>query len=230
MSLYDCNLCTFLSSEHPPPTHCYHTCISLEIMSSLLSGVEYLHSRHIIHRDLKPANIFLSLSTDVVPPAGSVPLHGCRECPDCKFLHITPRIGDFGLVAVLANNNAAGTAGTSSANPLTTHTTTTKPVGTEFYRPPIGGLAASEKLDVFALGVITFELLRRFDTRMERIDTLSKLRQGELPEGFGDEMGLLMGREVERLLIGMLREDEEVRFGCAATRKGIEDIVSSLKK
>jgi len=27
-----------------------------------------------------------------------------------------------------------------------------------------------------------------------------------------------------------LREDEDVRFGCAAVRKGIEDIVSALKK
>lgn len=72
-------------------------------------------------------------------------------------------------------------------------------------------------------------MLRRFDTRMERIDTLTKLKQGEFPEGFGDEMDLLMGRDVERLLIGMLREDEDIRFGCAAVRRGIEGIVGALK-
>ncbi|PVI08557.1 kinase-like protein [Periconia macrospinosa] len=228
MSLYDSNLCTFLSSEDPPPTHCYHTCISLELVDSILSGVDYLHARGIVHRDLKPANIFLSLSADRIPPAGSVPLHTCRQCPGREFLYVTPRIGDFGLVAALSDNNATSTATATSSAAATI--ATKKPVGTEFYRPPTGGLTVNEKLDVYSLGVVTFELLRRFETRMERIDALSKLRHGELPEGFGDEMGLLMGREVERLLIGMLREDEDVRFGCAAVRKGIEDIVSALKK
>ncbi|CAI6247400.1 unnamed protein product [Periconia digitata] len=222
MSLYDSNLCTFLSLEPPAPTHCYHTCISLELVNSILAGVEYLHARGIVHRDLKPANIFLSLSTDRVPPAGSVALHGCRQCSGKDYLLVTPRIGDFGLVTALADNNATTAATATTAG--------IKPVGTEFYRPPAGGMRASEKLDVFSLGVVTFEMLRHFDTRMERIDALSKLRLGELPEGFGDEMGLLMGREVERLLIGMLREDEDVRFGCAAVRHGIEEIISALKK
>jgi translation initiation factor 2-alpha kinase 3 len=44
-----------------------------------------------------------------------------------------------------------------------------------------------EKIDVFALGVLLFELLWRFDTKAERFVVLNALtRSGTLPAGFTD--------------------------------------------
>jgi translation initiation factor 2-alpha kinase 3 len=202
MSLYDSNLAAFLSNEQAPPNHCFHPCISLELLDNIVSGVHYLHSRGVVHRDLKPANVFLSLSTDRYPPAGSVNLSSCHTCPVRECLHITPRIGDFGLVAAVGDSCA-------------------KPVGTEFYRPPNGG-KTSEKLDVFALGVVAFELLQHFGTRMERIDALTKLRRGELSGNLEENVQALVG--------GMVAMDEEERLGCEAVRAETEKIVAGMKR
>ncbi|KAF1956076.1 kinase-like protein [Byssothecium circinans] len=210
MSLYEGNLSSFLSSEKLGPTHCFHTCISLELLNSIIDGVEYLHSEGVVHRDLKPANVFLSLASSRRQPVSSVDLSTCRHCPSRECLYVTPRIGDFGLVAVLGDSAAS------------------KPVGTEFYRPPSGGMV-SEKLDVYALGVVAFELLQSFGTRMERIEALTNLRRGELPEGFGEIIGGYLGRKVEGLLVGMLRDDEEMRWGCEQVKSEVEKIVSGYK-
>ncbi|KAF2691102.1 kinase-like protein [Lentithecium fluviatile CBS 122367] len=212
MSLYDTNLALFLSETHSPPSHCFHPCISLELLASIISGVQYLHSRSVVHRDLKPANIFLSLSNDRLPPAGSVNLSSCHPCPARECLHLTPRIGDFGLVAALGESCLTESA---------------KPVGTEFYRPPAGG-RISEKLDVFALGVVAFEMLQRFGTRMERVDALTRLRRGEFPADFATHIGVA-GERVQGLLGGMVGGSEEESWGCEQVKKEIEGIVRELR-
>jgi eukaryotic translation initiation factor 2-alpha kinase 3 len=85
-----------------------------------------------------------------------------------------------------------------------------KVVGTEFYRPPhpsiltpstsyedtegnafvkpmTSAMMVDEKIDVFALGVLLFELLWRFETKSERFVVLTTLtRVGVLPAGFCD--------------------------------------------
>ncbi|KAI5278954.1 hypothetical protein KEM54_004407, partial [Ascosphaera aggregata] len=156
----------------------------------ILDGVEYLHSIGMVHRDLKPANIFLSHSTVNAP----------IRCPQCigkskdGFLtYNTPRIGDFGLVAEITRKHETPTSSTE-ASENSNKRRQQRPVGTEFYRPPLvptsaranspysaeGGTSSSssmvdESLDVYALGVILFELLYKFDTRMERMFVLSSL-------------------------------------------------------
>ena len=166
MSLYDTNLAAFLAPDMVYDSgsafnvansdqlgHCFHPCISLELLQKIQEGVEYLHSQGVVHRDLKPANIFLSISDSQIVPAGSVDLATCDPClhsPDHPALHVNPRIGDFGLVATLSDNSESSTLGR-------------KPVGTELYRPNTLS-TISTKLDIFSLGVIAFELLYRFNT------------------------------------------------------------------
>ncbi|KAJ4296730.1 hypothetical protein N0V90_006778 [Kalmusia sp. IMI 367209] len=208
MSLYSTNLAAFLSTEQEHPTHCFHPCISLELLNEVIKGVEYLHDRGVVHRDLKPANIFLSLSDDRRPPAGSVDLSSCCSCSGRKCVHVTPKIGDFGLVAALGD-------------------ATTKPVGTEFYRPTIVS-KISEKLDVFALGVVAFEMLHRFGTRMERVEALTKLRRGEFVEGFAAGCGD-MEEELKGMIKGMMAVEDE-KWSCEEVRKVIIQIVNGLKE
>ncbi|KKZ67616.1 hypothetical protein EMCG_06676 [[Emmonsia] crescens] len=208
MSLHPLSLAKYLiakpdTPDHRSPQHCYHLVPSLKIILGILAGVEYLHATGIVHRDLKPANIFLS-------PAG---MQDNPVCPTCekagaeRTWYTAPRIGDFGLVAEISQCREEAAGLFDSMYNATG--TPARPVGTEFYRPPIvtsfqrssrhrthheinddgdghsdGELAhrkirntlnIDESLDIFALGVILFELLYKFETRMERQMTLCDL-------------------------------------------------------
>ena len=194
MSLHPMNLATYLSprSSSPSPSalqdsvnvrHCFHLQPSLSIFLGILAGVQYLHSRGIIHRDIKPANIFLS--EDCVPRPGFGDAR-CVQCPDRRARYLNTRIGDFGLVGNIAEDPEESTSASARI------------VGTELYRPPPRHLAdnnngkansnvskVDEKLDVFALGVLLFELLYPLETRTERSIVLNALtRSSTLPDDF----------------------------------------------
>ena len=222
MSLYESNLAAFLAparssfSSKPELTHCFHPCVSLELLGSILSGVEYLHAQGVVHRDLKPANVFLSLTTGRRPPYGSVNLSTCKSCPKRDCVHVVPRIGDFGLVAAVDEECTTGRTNV-----------VTKPVGTELYRPETSS-GVSEKLDVFALGVIAMEMLCNFGTRMERNDTLSRLKKGEFPDGFSEKLGP-HGDKIQQLIGAMVLADEKQRMGCEEARTEIAALVETLK-
>lgn len=222
MSLYESNLAAFLSPERisfsskPELSHCFHPCVSLELLSNILSGVEYLHSQGVVHRDLKPANIFLALTTGRRSPYGSVDLSTCKPCPDRECVYVVPRIGDFGLVAALDEKCATGGVGA-----------TMKPVGTEFYRPETS-TRNSDKLDVFALGIIAVEMLYKFGTRMERSDALSRLKKGEFPGEFAEMVGP-HGDKIQLLIGAMVLADEEARMDCDEARSEITSLVEALK-
>lgn len=188
MSLHPIPLSSFLSQPQPddniPRRHCYHLIPALKLILNIIAGVDYLHSKGIIHRDLKPANIFLS----------SVEDRNFKECLSClensgtcsKFSH--PRIGDFGLVADISHLNYSSPDSPVDANTIPK---LNRVVGTEFYCPPFfsNGLShadaveqfnysVDESLDVYALGVIFFELVYRITTKMERQMVLNALTRG----------------------------------------------------
>lgn len=86
-------------------------------------------------------------------------MKSCAHCPSTtapegSAVYVNPRIGDLGLVAALDDGVGATSDCPGAA---------TGPVGTEFYRP-FGKCLDLKKLDVFSLGVVLFELVRRFST------------------------------------------------------------------
>lgn len=181
----------------PPLNHCFHLEPSICFLLAVLDGLDYLHNEGIIHRDIKPANIFLGLSSTARPTPGSVDLMSCTDCQTHERLNpirLEVRIGDFGLVSVV--NPDADAAQASEA------------AGTVIYRPP--GLAAQRphpSLDIYALGIVAFELLWKFNTRMERFHTLQQLKQGEFPAGFEQAFAGNTGRAMKGCIRSMLAQD-----------------------
>ena len=137
-------------------------------LRQILEGLSHIHGQGITHRDLKPSNIFLDAQGRL-------------------------RIGDFGLATFASG--VMGDAGTVQPPPaegagssaLAVDSDLSGMVGTYLYTAPEAarGLPVSSKVDLFSVGIIAFELLRRFSTGMQRVAELSDLRtQQKLPDGF----------------------------------------------
>src|SRR5262249_29486601 len=113
------------------------------LVAQLARAVDYIHQRGVVHRDLKPANILLTLNCE--PPAnGEAALAGGSRLDEAVL-----KITDFG-VAKLLDQTGAPTA------PL-------QWLGTPEYMAPEqtagGGRAVGPAVDVYALGVLLYEML-----------------------------------------------------------------------
>jgi tetratricopeptide (TPR) repeat protein len=111
--------------------HRLSTSERLELFTQLCEGVQHAHQKGIIHRDLKPSNVLVTIQD---------------ERP-------VPRIIDFGVAKAISQH-------------LTERTLFTELgvlVGTPEYMSPeqaeMGGLDIDTRTDIYALGVILYELL-----------------------------------------------------------------------
>ncbi|KAL0910004.1 hypothetical protein M5K25_020925 [Dendrobium thyrsiflorum] len=130
------------------------------LFRQIVEGLAHIHSQGIIHRDLTPSNIFFDARNEI-------------------------KIGDFGLAKFLNleqldhdqyfpnETNGVSMDGTGQ-------------VGTYFYTAPEieqRWPQINEKVDMYSLGVVFFELWHPFATVMERHIILSDLKQkGVLPD------------------------------------------------
>ncbi|KAF7512974.1 hypothetical protein GJ744_011240 [Endocarpon pusillum] len=250
MSLHPLSLSTYLAhsetSSYPSPRHCFHLKPSLHLIRAILSGVENLHSQGIIHRDIKPGNIFLSEHNECDQRPGCVEV-SCTDCEQSKTKrYLNPRLGDFGLVADISR--------LSDEESVPTSKHTSKAVGTELYRPPpIAGHqdyshAIDEKIDVFALGILLFELLWRMNTKMERHMLLTDLaKKATLPPHFAKKIDPrdkpyriknqvhdraefdTVGDCVEDCIRNMVATSPAERWGCARVRERLDDLIGAME-
>ena len=127
----------------------------------ILEGLAHIHSHGIIHRDLKPENVFIDMANN-------------------------PKIGDFGL-ATTGQAGAKQMLSDSTAGP---NGDMTMSVGTALYVAPelqsSGAGNYTEKVDMYSLGIIFFEMCHTLATAMERVQVLMQLRKKEhgLPPTF----------------------------------------------
>jgi serine/threonine-protein kinase len=106
---------------------------ALALLAPVLAAVAHAHALGAVHRDLKPANILLART-----PVGWV-----------------PKVADFGIGKILDDTTGDGTgrAGATRAGMA---------MGTPGYMPPEqvrDSSTVDQRADVFALGVILYELL-----------------------------------------------------------------------
>ncbi|KAF9429846.1 hypothetical protein BGZ94_009242 [Podila epigama] len=173
------------------------------LFRQILEGLVHIHSQGMIHRDLKPVNIFLDANGDV-------------------------KIGDFGLAT--SNTQALGDLRTQSQ--LVTETiimsrsasfdnrthddglSLTTGVGTVFYVSPevlhgsTTGSRYNQKVDMYSLGIIFFEMCYPLATGMERAMTLRNLQQPEIifPKEFPMEKMAAQAQVIRALLNHNLKE------------------------
>ena len=124
----------------------------LELFAHVCDGVQHAHQKGIIHRDLKPSNILVTVLDD----------------------RPVPKIIDFGVAKAISQ-------------PLTEHTLYTSLggfVGTPEYMSPeqaeAGGVDIDTRTDVYALGVILYELLTGvlpFDRQTLKDKSIDEIRR-----------------------------------------------------
>lgn len=176
------------NNRHRDHTQC------LTIFKQVTDAVAFIHGNNLIHRDLKPSNVFISFEGEV-------------------------RVGDFGLVTHSKDGNKLldvsftplrrqSTLAMTTSSRGVTGLTHTQQVGTQLYMAPeqMTSKRYSDKVDIFALGLILFELSHAFDTQMERIKLLNEARYGKFPSNFTDNFP----HEAE-LVEAMLHIDEHRR-------------------
>ena len=145
------------------------------LFRQVLEGLVHIHSHGIIHRDLKPENIFIDVANN-------------------------PRIGDFGLAT-----SGQRFIDIQQEQP-SLNDDMTRDVGTTLYVAPElrgkGSTSYTDKIDMYSLGIILFEMCYVLETAMERGQVLSAIREKEhrLPEVFQTSEKVLQGDIISSLI------------------------------
>ena len=142
----------------------------INIFCQVVNAVKYIHEKGLIHRDLKPSNVLFSLDNTI-------------------------KVGDFGLVTHVGHLTHERFS--CDNDPNRQHT---KQVGTTLYMAPeqMEG-AYTEKVDIYALGLIFYELLYLFETQMEKVRHFSDARKFKFPNDFRDNFP--QGAELVRTML-----------------------------
>jgi eukaryotic-like serine/threonine-protein kinase len=108
-----------------------HTRQRLELFVTVCDAVQHAHQKGIIHRDLKPSNVLVTVQDGAA----------------------VVKVIDFGIAKAIGQ----------SLTDKTLHTGTAQIIGTPLYMSPeqaeLGGLDVDTRTDIYALGVLLYELL-----------------------------------------------------------------------
>ncbi|KNG45143.1 protein kinase [Stemphylium lycopersici] len=148
-----------------------------KLFRQILEGLSHIHGHGIIHRDLKPDNVFIDLAK-------------------------IPKIGDFGL----ATSGQYQRPDTKSSNDNQDGGDMTRSVGTALYvAPELSSSVTGDynnKVDMYSMGIIFFEMCFPLRTAMERDKVIRSLRERkhDLPLEFETPEKALQGDIIKSLI------------------------------
>jgi non-specific serine/threonine protein kinase/serine/threonine-protein kinase len=173
----------------------------LALFAEVCDAVQHAHQRGVIHRDLKPGNILVEDRAEE-SAMGS----GVRGLPGAGV-----KVLDFG-VARLSDDAGAGTLRTDAG----------QVIGTLAYMSPeqVRGEAsrADTRSDVYALGVVLYELLTGrppYETRGKPLAEAARVIEEEDPTPPASVMRALRG-DAETIVLKALEKEPERRYESAA--------------
>ncbi|KAF2795299.1 Serine/threonine-protein kinase [Melanomma pulvis-pyrius CBS 109.77] len=149
------------------------------LFRQMLEGLAHVHGHGIIHRDLKPDNIFIDVAK-------------------------VPKIGDFGLAT--SGQYQRTDKKTSSGSTNNADGDMTRSIGTALYVAPElrsnAGGTYNDRVDMYSMGIIFFEMCYPLKTAMERDHVVRGLRERkhELPAEFGTPEKSLQGNIITSLI------------------------------
>jgi len=185
--------------------------VIFKIFKQIVQAIAHVHWNGCIHRDVKPANVFLQDDNHIL-------LGDFGLAKDVDFNVASPNAetvadtlpisttlvgneSELGLESEseseseeteISKNNKYGDTDANSTH-VSNVPNLTSGVGTYIYASP-EQLASSQgydnKTDIYSLGILLFELLWPFKTGMERIKTLTNIRNGKFPDNFVEKWPL----------------------------------------
>lgn len=164
-----------------------------DIFKQILEGVEFIHSKGLVHRDMKPGNVLVNLNKQT----GAV---------DCK-------IADLGLAKFKRSGDLLRPEAPQGPCKTRRDMNMTRGCGTMLYGAPeqFSSSNYGSKADMFAMGIILFEIFAQFRDRKERHRAIEKIRRDR--QGVLDQY-LNRSPIAAGLIAALLRTDPGRRPSC----------------
>jgi serine/threonine-protein kinase len=177
---------------------------AVHVAAELARALAAAHEQGVVHRDLKPANVQLDVERGT----------------------LRPRILDFGLALLAEGNEKGGTGGERLTRQGVIF-------GTPEYMSPeqIKGKGADSRSDLYALGVVLYELLAGTPpfVGVTNAAVLGMHIEDDPPPLALDDLDEKLCQEIDRVVRGLLTKSPELRLQDAAlVARRLEDLAKKL--